>query len=99
MNNTSSPIMLILCISVEGLDRTMVPWNPEVFSLKNEIEAKRKPNLRVHTLGHWSAPIHSEATIGVSETDFHLEARKKRLLIRSAHSKDLTCAPGGWARV
>ena len=50
-----------------------VPWNPEVFLLTNECEAKRRnarENLWVYALGPLNMPIQSEAIIEVSESDF-----------------------------
>ena len=48
-----------------------VPWNPEIFSLTNECEAKSwsqiRENLWAHTLGPLNVPIQSEA---VSESNF-----------------------------
>ena len=57
-------------------------------SLTNKIEVKRW-NAREHlvyTLGPLNVPTQYEAII---------EVPHKRLLIGSAHSKDLTCVPGG----
>ena len=45
-------------------------------------------NLWAHTLGPLNVPIQSEAVIEVLKPH-------KQLLIGSAHSKDLTCAPRG----
>ena len=50
-----------------------VPWNPEVFLLTNEREAKRRnarENLWVYALGPLNMPIQSEAVIEVSESGF-----------------------------
>ena len=51
-------------------------------------------NLWVHTLGPLNVPIHSEAVIEVSESDFDLETLNG-LWSGSPHSKDLTRAPRG----
>ena len=70
----------------------IVPSYPDVFSLTNERRGETWENLWAHTLGPLNAPIQPEAAIEVLSESLTRRPHK-RLLIGSARSKDLTCAP------